>query len=309
MDRLKPILRALKLWSDAGGLTMSAAMSFYGILSLAPLLLLVVGMLGWWMDRELLERGIVSQIGAIVGQQGGGLIESALASSREPSGGIVASILGFGVLLAGATGVFGELQEALARLWAPGGGNAPKPVWWHAATLRLRGVGYVLVFGFLLLVSLVITTLLSIFSGWLGEGLQVEIVVRLANEFIGLGFAAVLFFGLMRLSSGPKPTARHLWIGAFTGAILFTLGRQLLGLYLAKAAVVSAYGAAGSLMVLLIWIYFSSAVLLFGAALARSLQDEAEKMRDRDQVSARRWAPQSASADTTPATTRTATPH
>lgn len=156
------------LWSDAGGLSMSAAMSCYGILSLAPLLLAVVGLLGWWMDRELLERSLVGQVAAVVGDKAGTLVQAALASAKAPSEGIAATLAGFAVLLFGATGVFGELQEALARLWAPGGGQQPKPVWWHAAALRLRGIGYVLVFGFLLLVSMVVSTLLSMFSGWAG---------------------------------------------------------------------------------------------------------------------------------------------
>ena len=298
---LRPLRRAAQLWSGAGGLTMSAAMSFYGILSLAPVLLLVVGMLGWWIDRELLEQGLVSQIGAVVGQQGGAMVQSALASAKEPSEGIAATVAGFVVLLFGATGVFGELQEALSRLWSHGGDQQPKPVRWHAAALRLRGIGYILVLGFLLLVSLVISTLLAMFSGWAGAWFPLETLLRVLNELFGLAFGALLFFGLMRLSSGPKPPARFLVIGAFVGAILFTLGRQLLAMYLSKAAVVSAYGAAGSLIVLLVWMYFSSAVLLFGAACARAMQEGA-------QSSDLRWAPHSASAASPAVTSSTASP-
>lgn len=302
LQSLQPFKRAFRLWSDAGGLNLSAAMSFYGILSLAPLLLAVVALLGGLLDREMVEQGVVSQIGAIVGPQGASLIEAALARPSEPEGGTLATIAGFVVLLFGATGVFGELQEALARLWTPAGETRVKPVWWHAAALRLRGIGYVLVFGFLLLVSLVVTTVLSLFSGWLGGGLPMEALLRFVNELAGLAVATALFYGLMRLSSGARPGRRHLIVGAFTGAILFTLGRQLLAVYLAKAAVVSAYGAAGSLMVVLMWMYFSSAVMLLGASLARALQEK-------DQASERRWAPQSASAATMPATSSTARPH
>jgi len=299
---LQPFARAVRLWSDAGGLSMSAAMSFYGILSLAPLLLAVVGLLGWWVDRELLERGLISQVAAVIGERGGALVQAALASAKEPDEGIAATLTGFAVLLFGATGVFGELQEALARLWAPRGGEPlPKPVWWHAAALRLRGIGYVLVFGFLLLVSLVVSTLLSMFSGWAGQWLALETVLRVLNEAIGLGVGGALFFGLLRLSSGPKPRTRFLLIGAFIGAILFTLGRHLLALYLSTAAAVSAYGAAGSLIVVLIWIYFSSAVLLFGAACARGLEEDA-------QSSERRWAPHKASAATTAVASSSASP-
>lgn len=275
---LHPIARAANLWSEAGGMRMSAAMSFYGILSLAPLLLAIVAMLGWWMDREMLEDNILRQLGSIVGDKGTGVLREALSSAQEPSQGIVASVLGFFVLLFGATGVFGELQSAFERVWTHGRGPQPKQTFWHTATLRLRGIGYILVFGFLLLVTLVISTLLNLFSGWAGTWFPVEMVLRVLNEVATFIVCAALFVGLMRLSGGPKPGGRFLLVGAFAGAILFTLGRQVMAVYLSSAAVVSAYGAAGSLIVLLMWIYFSSGVLLFGAGCARALEEHvAEK--------------------------------
>ena len=272
-ERLGPLSRAFTLWSGAGGMRMSAAMSFYGILSLAPLLLAIVAMLGWWVDRELLEKGLLSQLGSIMGDQGAGVIEEALKSAKEPAEGIAASIIGFIVLLFGATGVFGELQNAFELVWSQGRGTPPKQNWRHTASLRLRGVGYILVFGFLLLVSLVVSTVLSMFSGFAGHWFPLELAARVLNEVLGFVVGAALFAGLMRMSSGPKPRTRFLIVGACIGAILFTLGRQLLALYLSSAAVISAYGAAGSLIVLLMWIYFSSAVLLFGAASARALDE------------------------------------
>lgn len=270
---VKPIYRASQLWSEAGGMRMAAAMSFYGILSLAPLLLAIVGMLGWWMDRQVLEENLLRQLGSIVGEQGAGVLKEALSSAKEPAEGIAASVVGFLVLLFGATGVFGELQDAFEQVWSHGRGKLPKAPFWRVATLRLRGIGYILVFGFLLLVSLVISTLLNLFSGWAGNWLPVEILVRVLSEVVAFVICAALFVGLMRLSSGPKPRTRYIVVGAFVGAILFTIGRQLMAAYLSSAAVVSAYGAAGSLIVLLMWIYFSSAVLLFGAGCARALEE------------------------------------
>ncbi|RYF14470.1 MAG: YihY/virulence factor BrkB family protein [Comamonadaceae bacterium] len=281
LQTVRPMGRAFSLWSDAGGMRMSAAVSFYGILSLAPLLLAIVGMLGWWMDRAVLEKGLLDQLGTVIGAQGTEVIAQALRSSQEPSEGITASVIGFTVLLFGATGVFGELQNAFERVWMHGRGDLPKETWWHTATLRLRGIGYILVFGFMLLVSLVVATLLSMFSGWAGTWLPVEIAVRVLNEVIGLGVGAALFVGLMRLSHGPKPRMRFLVFGAVVGALLFTVGRQLMALYLANAAAVSAYGAAGSLIVLLMWIYFSSAVLLLGAACARAIEEHVAELHGR----------------------------
>jgi membrane protein len=277
---LAPLARALQLWSQAGGMRMSAAVSFYGILSLAPLLLAIVAILGWWMDRSVLEHELLSQFKTVFGPQGASVIQQALATAQEPKEGIAASVVGFVVLVFGATGVFGELQHAFELVWSQGRSELPRSSWRHQASLRLRGLGYVLVFGFLLLVSLMLTTLLTVFSGWAGSRLvPMELVLRVLNEVAGFAVCAALFLGLMRLSGGPKPGLRFLVFGACVGAVLFTIGRQLMALYLAKAAVVSSYGAAGSLIALLLWIYFSSAVLLLGAASARALDDHVFALR------------------------------
>jgi membrane protein len=269
-----PFVRAAHLWDAANGATMSAAISFYGILSLAPLLLLLVAVMGWWLDRQLLEKGLTTQIGGIVGEQGRVLIQQALASAKEPRQGLIASLVGFAVLLSGATGVFSELQAAFERMWVSGSETVAEQKWWYSASLRLRGVGYILAFGFLLLVSLVISTLLNLASGWAGSGVAFEQAIRVLTEVIAFAICAALFFGLMRMSTGPKPGSRSLAFGAIVGATLFTAGRQVLAAYLSGAAVVSAYGAAGSLVVLLMWIYFSSAVLLFGAGCAKAVDEE-----------------------------------
>ncbi|MCG2594495.1 YihY/virulence factor BrkB family protein [Ramlibacter sp. XY19] len=274
-EPVAPILRAVRLWNGAGGMRMSAAMSFYGILSLAPLLLAIVAILGWWIDREVLEKGLLGQLSMVIGERGAAVLAQTLHSAKQPAQGITASLIGFVVLLFGATGVFNELQAAFEQVWAYPKPPRPKAGLRHAAALRLRGIGYILVLGFLLLVSLVISTVLSLFSGWASGGVPLELALRVLNEVVAFAFCAVLFAGLMRLSSGPKPRARYLLAGACLGAIFFTLGRQALAAYLAGAAVVSAYGAAGSLIVLLMWIYFSSAVLLFGAACARALNEQA----------------------------------
>jgi membrane protein len=271
-----PLARAAKLWSAAGGLRMSAAVSFYGILSLAPLLLALVAVLGWWIDRSMLEQRLVEQVSAVMGSQGAHLVQATLASAHHKKQGLVAGIVGLAVLLSGASGVFTELQNAFERVWSNGLPPPPKPPWWHAAAMRLRGVGYILVFGFLLLVSLALSALLAMVSGWAAEHPALQAVMRVVNEAVGLLVAAALFFGLMRLSAGERPRARCLLQGAFVGAILFTGARQLLALYLSTTSTVSAYGAAGSIIVVLMWMYFSSAVLLYGAGCARAVQESHE---------------------------------
>ena len=273
------------MWLDADGLRMSAAMSFYGMLSLAPLLLLLVGILGWWMDRSYLESSLVGQVQSVMGQQVADVVRQALSSAQAPAEGRLASVIGFGVLLSGATGVFVELQSALERLWRGENPGAPRAAWWRMASLRLRGLAYVLALGFLLMVSLALSTLIHLLAGWAGARLAIAPLAPLflvITETVAFAFAVALFVGLMRMGTGPKPRLRHLVLGAMLGATLFTLGKLLLAWYLSTAAVVSAYGAAGSLVVLLMWIYFSSAILLFSASCAQALEQDSARASARE---------------------------
>ncbi|CAM3446078.1 YihY/virulence factor BrkB family protein [Polaromonas hydrogenivorans] len=270
-----PLWRAVNQWIAADGMRMSAAMSFYGVLSLAPLLVLLVAVMGWWLDRSFIESSLVAQIRGVIGEQGAQVVQQAMTSAKQPSEGITASLFAFGLLLSGATGVFAELQDAFERLWRQGSGETPRQKWWYSASLRLRGVGYILALGFLLLVSLAVSTLSSFLSGWAGTYLPIDKVVWVLNELVSIAFCVALFLGLMRMSSGPKPALRFLVMGSVAGAILFQVGKYLMAYYLSTAAVVSAYGAAGSLVVILMWIYFSSGVLLLAASMARAWADEA----------------------------------
>ena len=270
-----PLRRAVDCWIRADGLRMSAAMSFYGILSLAPLLILLVAVLGWWLDRNYIETSLVAEIRGVIGAQGAQVVQQALSSAQKPSEGITASLFAFGLLLSGATGVFAELQDAFERLWRQGSGEVPLQKWWYSASLRLRGIAYILAFGFLLLVSLAISTFLGLLSGWAGSYLAFEKIAWVINEVVSFGFCVALFVALMKMSSGPKPALRYLVMGSAAGAILFEVGKYLMAIYLSTAAVVSAYGAAGSLVVILMWTYFSSAVLLLSASVARAWSDEA----------------------------------
>lgn len=271
----RPLWCALNQWIEADGLRMSAAMSFYGILSLAPLLVLLVAVMGWWLDRSFIESSLVEQIRSVIGAQGAQVVQQAMTSAREPSEGITASLFAFGLLISGATGVFAELQNAFERLWRVGSGEPAKQKWWYSATVRLRGVAYILALGFLLLVSLAVSTFSGLLSTWAGRYLPADKVVWLINEVVSVAFCVALFLALMRMSSGPKPSLRFLLMGSVAGAILFQIGKYLMAYYLSTAAVVSAYGAAGSLVVILMWIYFSSGVLLLAASMARAWADEA----------------------------------
>ena len=305
--RIQPAIDAVQLWLSAEGLRMSAAMTFYGLLSLSPLVLLIVGLLGWWMDRSVVESTLLAQVQEVMGARGASVVEGALASAQEPSQGLLASIVAFVLLLSGATGVFAELQNALNKLWQMGR-EAPaeaQKAWWKLATLRMRGLLYVLVIGFLMLVTMVLSTAIKIFTQLAGSWLHMDPpseLIGIINNAVSFAVMTTLFVGLMRLGTGIKPRLRYLVYGALVSSVLFTLSKQALAWYLSTAAVVSAYGAAGSLVVVLIWIYVASAIFLLGASFAKALdmqeqaelasQDEAE-----DPVSVwseeREWVPRS----------------
>ena len=275
----RPVRQAVGQWIEADGLRMSAAMSFYGLLSLAPLLVLLVAVLGWWLDRTYIASSLVDQIRSVVGAQGAQVVQQAISSAQEPSQGVLATLFAFGLLLSGATGVFAELQDAFERLWRQGSGQPPQQKWWYSASLRLRGIAYILAFGFLLLVSLAISTVLNLLSGWAGSYIPIERIAYVMSELVSFGFCVVLFVALMRMSAGPKPALRYLVRGAAASAVLFAVGKHVMALYLSTAAVVSAYGAAGSVVVILMWIYFSSALLLLAASIARAWSDQSAANR------------------------------
>jgi len=275
----RPIWRAINQWIDADGMRMSAAMSFYGILSLAPLLVLLVAVLGWWVDKNYLETSLIGQIQSVIGEKGAQLLQQAISSAQEPSEGIIASMVAFALLLSGATGVFAELQDAFERVWRQGSADRPKQKWWRGASLRLRGVAYILAFGVLLLMSLAISTFLSLLSNWAGNYVAIERIGFVINELVSFVVLVALFVALMRMSKGPKPGLQYLVRGAAVGAVLFAVGKHLMAYYLSTAAVVSAYGAAGSLVVILMWIYFTSGVLLLSASMARAWHDQSMSSR------------------------------
>jgi len=272
---IHPLWRAAMLWIDAEGLRMSAAMSFYGMLSLAPLLVLIVAGLGWWLDRSLLESTLVAQAQDVVGEKGAEVIRQAMESARQPTSGAWASAFAAGLLLSGATGVFAELESAFESIWMQGR-TPPPSAWWRTGWRRLRGVVYILALGLLLLASLVVTTVFRAVENWAAQWHLLAPLLRVGNEAISVVFSVLLFTGLMRLSGGSKPRLRYLLVGACVGAALFAVGKHVMAYYLSTAAVVSAYGAAGSLVVVLMWIYFSSAVLLYSAGCAQALSEQAE---------------------------------
>ena len=274
----RPVLRAVNLWLDADGLRMSAAMSFYGILSLAPLVALIISVLGRWLDMERLEANLLARVSAGMGQQAADVVQQALGNALASDGGAT-SVLTFMVFASGALGVFAELLSAFERLWRHGRPNMPSVPWWNSLKLHARGMLYVLVMGGLLLLSLLAATLMTVLTGRIPFLAALGWVLPALNELLSFVFCTALFIGLMRMSTGPKPALRHVAWGAVVGAVLFSGVRHALARYLTAAPIVNAYGAAGSMVAVLMWFYVTSAILLFAAAWARALADESRLRR------------------------------
>lgn len=255
-------------WLDDRAMTMAASLAFYSVLSLAPMLVIAVAVAGFAFGEQAARGQIVTELEGLIGHEGGAAVEAVLASAHRPSAGIIGTVVGVVVLLFGASGVFGELQESLNVVWKvarkPGRGVV------GLVTDRFFSFAMVLGVGFLALVSLVVTTLLgamgTFFSHTLpgGEGLW-----QVLNTVISLVVTTGLFAMIFKFIPDAKVRWRDVWWGALVTAVLFTVGKLLIGLYLGKASVGSAYGAAGSLVVLVVWVYYSSQILLFGAELTQ----------------------------------------
>ena len=248
---------------------LGAALAFYVVLSLAPLLLVVAGLAGLIFGEAAARGELVNQFRDLMGNEGAAVAETALASGNSKSGGAVSTVIGVVILLVGSTGVFAELQGALNAVWnVPERKSTGQGVWqsvWAVVRERLLSFSMVCGLAFLLLVSLVISALLAGLNGWVGEQFGLTAGLGVINFLISLALATLLFAVIYKVLPDARVGWRSVWVGAFATAALFNLGKFVIGLYLGKAAVGSAFGAAGSLVVLIVWVYYSTQLLLFGA--------------------------------------------
>jgi membrane protein len=251
------------------GPRLGAALAFYVVLSLAPLLLVVAGIAGLIFGEAAASGELVNQFRDLMGDEGAKVAETALASGKSKTGGVLSTVIGVVILLVGSTGVFAELQGALNAVWnVPERKSTGQGVWqsvWQLVRERLLSFSMVCGLAFLLLVSLVLSALLAGLNGWLGEQFGITAGLGVTNFLVSLVLAAVLFAVIFKVLPDARVGWRSVWVGAVATAALFNLGKFLIGLYLGKAAVGSAFGAAGSLVVLIVWVYYSTQLMLLGA--------------------------------------------
>ena len=262
------ISRTVQEFLDDQPFDLAGALSYYTLLSIAPLLLVVIAVAGLVFGEEAVRGQVVTQIADLVGRQSAQLIQSMLASSYHPERGMLAAVIGIALVVFGATTVFAQLQTSLNRIWHVEA--APDNALWGFIRHRLLSVGLVLTIALLLLVSLVITALLAGFQGYLNASFpKGALVWQVLNVLVSLGLITVLIAMIFKFLPDAKIEWRDTWLGAFITSLLFTIGKFLIGLYLGQASVGSTYGAAGSAVVLMIWIYYASLILFFGAKITQ----------------------------------------
>jgi membrane protein len=251
-------------WVEDKAPRMSAALAYYTTLSLAPLLVVVIAITAKVLGSKGLTDQIAWQIQGLVGEPAAVAIQTVIESANEPEKGLIAMIIGGVTLLFGASAVFGELQDALNTMWRV----KPKPGNSILQMIRMRFLSFTMVFGtgFLLLVSLLITTGLEAFGEMLDGMLPgLDLIVSTLNLIVSFGVITILFAMIFKVLPDAKIDWRHVWTGAVFTTAMFTLGKHLLTLYLSKSAVGSSYGAAGSIVVLLVWVFYCANILYFGA--------------------------------------------
>lgn len=247
---------------------LGAALAFYTIFAIAPLFIIVMWVAGFFFGERAARHELFGQLDTLVGQNGVEAIRSLVAAADRPKAGFWAALAACGTLVAGATAVFVELQDALNTVW--GVHRKAGPGLRKFIKNRALSFAMVLCIGFLLLVSLTLNTALEIFSQVASGAFPMEhFVWRVINFLLSLGVITLLFAMIFKVLPDVKLAWRNVWIGALVTALLFNIGKWLLGMYLGRSSFVSVYGAAGSFVVLLLWVYYSAQIVLFGAEFTR----------------------------------------
>jgi len=258
-------------WLDDKAMRMGAALSYYTVFSIAPLLIIVMAIAGAVFGEQAAEKQISGEISSTVGASSAKAIQDMVQHASDTGTSTLATVIGIVILLLGATGVFGELQDSLNTVWKV----APKPGRGLRGILRDRLLSFsmVLSIGFLLLVSLAASAALAAIAAWT-EGLPGGAVFwQVVNGVVSFTLITLLFALMYKVLPDVHMAWGDVWIGAAVTALLFTLGKFLIGVYLGQASVASAYGAVGSLVVVLLWVYYSSLIFLFGAEFTRVYAD------------------------------------
>ena len=273
----KLILRLLKAaWTDFGkdnAMRMSAALGYYTIFSIAPLLVISVAIAALVFGRKAAEGAIIGEIQAFVGTTGAQGIQTMIQSAQRPAHGAIAAIVGLMVLLWGASTVFAEMHDALNTIWDIDE-NARSGIW-DLVRVRFSSFGLVFVIGFLLLVSLLLSAALATLGKYAGNKLGISVALfHMTDAVVSVIVISTLFAMIFRILPDLRVPWGDVWLGAVLTAVLFTVGKFAIGFYIGRSVVTSTYGAAASLVVVVAWIYYSALILYFGAEFTHVFSNE-----------------------------------
>lgn len=259
---------ALRAWWDDDAIRLGASLAYYTLFAIAPVLLVALAIAGMAFGADAARGEMVDQLDQLIGREGAQAVQGLLEGASQRRAGLLATVLGSITFVVAATGAFLELQAALNTIWRV----KPNPSANFTAFVadRVRSFGLVVAIGFLLMVSLVVSAALAALSGWLGRrSPSIPLLWSTVNVLVSVVVTTALFALLYRFLPDVRLRWRDVITGAFVTAVLFTFGQQLIGLYLGQSGVASSYGAAGSVMVLLLWVYYSAQILLLGAEFTR----------------------------------------
>ena len=251
-------------WNDDNATRLAAALAYYAVFSIAPLLMIAISVAGLAFGREAAQGEIFRQLDGLIGAAGAAAVQDMIEGASRPASGVTASLIGLLLLLFGASGVTAELKSALNAIWEV----PPRPTGGVLSTLRDRffSLSLVLGVGFLLMVSLVVSAAVSAMGQYFQDRLPgSELFLQAVNFAASFAVITLLFMIIFRFVPDAKVEWRDVWLGAVVTAFLFSIGKLLIGLYLGKGSFASAYGAAGSLVIFLAWVYYSAQILFFGA--------------------------------------------
>ena len=270
---LQLLIQAAKSWSNDYAPSMGAAISYYTVFSLAPLLVIVIAVAGAVFGHDAVQGQISAQISGMVGPQAAQMVQGLIAASSDTDKGLVASTISIVVLIVGATTVFNELQNALDRIWKVPEAAKPSGIWGLLRD-RLLSFGLVLGVAFLLMVSLVVSAGLAAVSSW-ADGILPgwAVLLYILNLAFSLSLFTVLFATIYRFMPSTRVAWRDVWIGAFVTAVLFEIGKMGIALYIGKSGMSESFAAAGALVILLAWVYYASQIFLLGAEFTKAYAD------------------------------------
>jgi membrane protein len=259
------LTKTVMSWSGDYATSMGAALAFYTMFSIAPLLLIVIAIAGYFFGAQAARGEILAQLSGLMGAEGARAIEALIVSASDPAHRKAVAGLGLVIFLIGATSVFNELQDSLNRIWRVDRRRA-KGGFFSLVRARLLSFGMIMAIAFLLMVSLLVSAGLSAFGkAWGPASLEWEFLAQFLNVVISFVLITGMFAVIYKVIPQRPIRWRDVWVGAATTAMLFTIGKQLIGLYLGRSATVTAFGAVGSLAVCLLWVYYSAQIFLLGA--------------------------------------------